>query len=194
MGTFFYHGEASSEQAQICVATSRVSWFALQTKPRHEKTVANGLRDKGISVFLPLTSKLSQWSDRKRLIEQPLFPNYVFVQTAGDLESRVPALRTQGVLGFVGGRGSGTPIPNEEIEGVRTIVEQKIPFAPHPFLEIGQRVQIRGGSLDGLQGFLLAKNGDQSLIVSLGLIQRSLSIRVSGYEVEPVFNQNGMSI
>jgi hypothetical protein len=56
----------------------------------------------------------------------------------------------------------------------------------HPYLTVNQRVRIRGGSLDGVEGVLLAKNTDQSLVVSIDLIQRSVAIRVSGYELEPV--------
>jgi len=161
-------------------------WFAIQTRPRHEKAVANGLQEKGISVFLPLSSAVHQWSDRRRLIQNPLFVGYVFVRVAESSNDRVSILRTAGVTNFVGNRSVGTPIPDSQVEAVRMIVEQGLPFTPHPFLRIGQRVRIQGGSLDGLQGILVAVNGDQSLVVSVELMQRSLAIRITGYRVEPV--------
>jgi transcription antitermination factor NusG len=162
------------------------SWFAIQTKPRHEKKVAGDLQGRGVTAFLPLFSALHQWSDRRRLVQMPLFPGYVFVRIGGAADSRIPILRTNGVLNFVGIRGIGIAIPESQIDAVQTILDHQIPFTPYPFLSVGRQVRIQGGSLDGLQGILVAKNTDQSLIVSVELIQRSLAIRVAGYRVVPV--------
>lgn len=162
------------------------SWFAIQTRPRHEKKVAEGLGEKGVTTFLPLFSSMHQWSDRRRLVEMPLFPGYVFVRIGGAADSRIPVLRTHGVVNFVGIRGTGVAIPDCQIEAIQTILDRQIPFGPHPFLSVGRQVRIQGGSLDGLQGILVAKNSDQSLIVSVELIQRSLVIRIAGYGVVPV--------
>ncbi len=115
----------------------------------------------------------------------PLFPQYVFVRIAQTLQTRVAVLRTNGVTNFVGTRGIGVPIPDEQIERVQTVVARGIPVAPHSFLNVGKRIRIRGGSLDGLQGILTAVNGDQTLVVSVELIQRSIAIRIAGFSVEP---------
>jgi transcription antitermination factor NusG len=160
------------------------SWFAIQTRPRFEKKVACKLQEKRIDTFLPLLSVKHQWRDRKRVIHPPLFPGYVFVRVAPALETRVSILRTDGVNGFVGVRGIGTPIPDREIETLQTLLEQRVPFEPYPYLKIGQRVCIRGGCLDGVEGVLTAVNGDQSLIVSVDLIQRSIAMRITGYTVQ----------
>jgi transcription antitermination factor NusG len=85
---------------------------------------------------------------------------------------------------FVGDRGIGTAIPENEIESVRTLLKGNTPFQSHPFLSVGQRVRVRGSSLDGVEGVLVAKNEDRSLLVSVQIIQRSLSIRIDGYQVE----------
>jgi transcription antitermination factor NusG len=159
------------------------SWFAIQTRPRYEKKVVAELQEKGVNVFLPLFSVKRQWSDRQRVVNPPLFPSYVFVRLAPTLSNRVPILRTNGVTGFVGARGVGTPIPDGEIEALRRVIMQQVAFEPYPFLKIGERVCIRGGSLDGIEGLLTAINGDQSLVVSIDLIQRSIAIRVTGYSV-----------
>jgi transcription antitermination factor NusG len=159
------------------------SWFAIQTRPRYEKKVVSELQEKGVNVFLPLFSVKRQWSDRQRVVNPPLFPSYVFVRLAPTLSNRVPILRTNGVTGFVGARGVGTPIPDGEIEALRRIIKQQVAFEPYPYLKIGERVCIRGGSLDGIEGMLTAINGDQSLIVSVDLIQRSIAIRITGYSV-----------
>ena len=92
--------------------------------------------------------------------------------------------RTGGVFGIVSMRGEAIPIPDEQIEALRTVVTQQIPFSAHPYLKIGQRVRIRGGSLDGVEGVLLSRSGDRTLIISVEAIQRSLAVRVEGYDVE----------
>ena len=163
-----------------------LSWFAVHTRPRHEKKVDRILQEKGIETFLPLFQDIRQWSDRQRVVQVPLFPGYVFTRIVETADACVSVLRTAGVIDFVGMRGKGVAIPDEQIEGVQAILEGGIFFAPYPFLREGQRVRVRGGSLDGLQGILLAKNGDQSLVVSVDLIQRSVAIRIAGYRVESI--------
>jgi transcription antitermination factor NusG len=161
------------------------TWFAIQTRPRFEKKVLERLREKQIAAYLPLFSEKHQWSDRSRTVHMPLFPNYVFVRIAEALETRTAVLRTNGVNGFVGVRGSGLPIPDEQIDSIRAILKNGVPFSASPFIHLGQRVKICGGSLSGVEGILVGKNDDQSLIVSVQLIQRSLSIRIAGYAIQP---------
>jgi transcription antitermination factor NusG len=161
-------------------------WFAVQTKARHEKRVAAELEEKGIVAFLPLSTEVHQWSDRTRQIELPLFTTYVFVRIGGDRSTRVNVLQTNGVFRFVGVRSMGVPIPDEQIETLQTIIRERVPFSQRPFLSLGQKVRIRGGSLDGICGILSAIKDDRSLIVSVDNIQRSLAIRIDGYSVEPI--------
>ncbi|MFZ0519482.1 MAG: UpxY family transcription antiterminator [Candidatus Acidiferrales bacterium] len=166
-------------------AEAENSWFAIQTWPRHEKKVASELREKGVSVFLPLFGEKRQWSDRQRLVESPLFPQYAFVRISANPGARIPVLRTTGVRGFVGKHGLGAPVPDCEIDAIRTLLAQRIPFTSHGFLNVGKRIRIRGGSLDGIEGILTAVNNDATLVVSVDLIQRSLAIRIAGFAVEP---------
>jgi transcription antitermination factor NusG len=98
---------------------------------------------------------------------------------------RLRVLRVEGVFGLVGGRGEGIAIPDEQINAVQGLVEAQLPWSSHPFLKIGQRVRIRSGALDGLEGILVSRNGDRTLVISVDAIQRSLAVRVEGYEVEP---------
>lgn len=147
-----------------------------------------GLQDKGIDIFLPLFSEKHQWSDRRRIVEVPVFPRYVFLRIEPTTSARIPVLRTAGVMRFVGDRGLGATIPDAQIESVRNIITQGVPFSHYAYLDIGQRVRIRGGALDGVEGILAAINGDQSLVVSVEMIRRSLAIRIEGYRVERVFS------
>jgi transcriptional antiterminator NusG len=176
--------QESAAFAQPAVAADESSWFAVQTKPRHEKRVAAELAEKGITVFLPLVSALHQWTDRTREVMLPLFTNYAFVRIGEEPNPRVSVLRTNGVVGFVGMQGRPVPIPDEQINAVQTILRERIPFSLHPFLSVGRKVRIRGGCLDGIQGVILAMNGDQSLIVSIESIQGSIAVRIAGYGLE----------
>ncbi len=161
------------------VVSIESSWYAVQTMPRHEKKVSGELEAKQIQSFLPAISEVRQWSDRKRLVESPLF-------IAAESGARIAVLRTNGVVGFVGVRGAGTPIPECEITAIQAVLTQQVPVREHPFLNIGQRVRIRGGALEGIEGILDAVKGDQSLVISVELIQRSLAVTIAGYHVEPV--------
>ena len=114
-----------------------------------------------------------------------MFTCYVFVQTVQTVEERLRVLQTQGLLGFVGTERQGTPIPEEHIETLRTVVRENIPCSPYPFLRVGKRVRIRGGALEGTEGILVAHSGQKSLVISLELLQRSVCVRVEGYDVEP---------
>ncbi|HEY1463589.1 MAG TPA: UpxY family transcription antiterminator [Terriglobales bacterium] len=165
--------------------TNNQEWFAVQTKPRHEKKVASELKEKQIDVFLPLLTTIRQWSDRKQEVAMPLFPTYMFVRMNQTREERTAVLSTNGVHRFVGMRGIGVAVPDDEIESVQKILVEGVNFADYPFLAIGQKVRVRGGSLDGVSGILTAINNDRSLIVSVQCIQRSLAVRIEGYGVEP---------
>jgi transcription antitermination factor NusG len=168
------------------LALGQANWYAIRTRSRHEKKVADEIHDKGIDSFLPLVTRIHNWSDRRKKVELPLFPGYVFVHTHSTPENRLSVLRTPGVAGFVGSQGYGTPIPEKQIEDIRLILDNDVAFEPYPYLQINQRVRIRGGSLDGVEGTLVAKNTDRSLVVSIELIQRSILVRVTGYDLEKV--------
>jgi transcriptional antiterminator NusG len=176
--------ECISELQGQVTGSEQPQWYAVQTRSRHERKAAAELRDKGIAHFLPLTTQLHRWSDRDKEVEVPLFPGYVFVHALTIPEVRVSILRTFGVAHFVGNHGKGAPIPDKQIEAIQAIVNQRVPLTMHPVLNINQKVRIRGGSLDGVEGVLVGVNSDLSLVVSVDLIQRAIAIRVSGYEVE----------
>ena len=99
----------------------------------------------------------------------------------GGEESSFPAAEDTGPDNPVKGAG-----PESQIVAIRTVLEKRIPFASHSFLEIGQRVRVRGGTLDGIEGILTRFNGSDRLVISVNTIQRSLSVSVEGYQVEPV--------
>jgi transcription antitermination factor NusG len=160
------------------------NWYALQTRCRHEKIVAHRLQERGVAAFLPTVTEVHCWSDRRKKVELPLFACYVFARLMPTNEDRTRARRIDGVFSLVGTPGVGTPIPDEQIEAVRTIVQKRLSWTSHPFLKIGQRVRIRSGALEGVEGILVARSGECTLVVSIDAIQRSLSVRIEGYDVE----------
>jgi transcription antitermination factor NusG len=160
-------------------------WYAIRTRSRHEKVVARQLDGLEIENFLPLCNAIHRWSDRRKEVELPLFPGYAFVRLVYSPQERVRVLRVFGVAGFVGAQNKGIPIPDHQINDIKTLLTQNVPFENHPSLQIGKRVRIRGGSLDGVEGILKAhKNGGRILVISIDPIQRAISINLEGYQVE----------
>src|SRR5690242_14660411 len=120
-------------------------WYALHTRHQHENKVATMLVSKGVNTLLPLYETARPWKDRRKILLQPLFSCYVFVQ--GGVERPLPILSTPGVLGFVQfGRGP-VPVPESEIEGIRRLVNGEVPVEPHPFVKCGNRVRVTSGPL-----------------------------------------------
>lgn len=160
-------------------------WYAVHTFPRHEQKVARRLTERGVPLFLPLVHQTHYWSDRRKVVELPLFPCYTFVHIPCTAQNRSRVLTTPGVLRFVSFKDQPAAVPEDQIEAVRKVLANNLPFSSHGFLKVGQRVRIRGGCLDGVEGTLVGHNGGRRLVVSVDLIQQSLAISLEGYEVEP---------
>jgi transcription antitermination factor NusG len=165
---------------------SESRWYAIQTVAKHEKHVVANLERQGIQTFLPLVNEIHQWSDRKKVVQLPLFSCYAFVNLPPVPEHQAKVMFTDGVLRFVGKRGEGTPIADTEIDNVRTVLKSTAKYFTCPFINIGQRVRVRGGSLDGIEGILIARNGSHSLVISVEPIQRSLAVSINDYKVEAI--------
>jgi len=160
-------------------------WYAVRTRPRHEKKVATELEEKGIAVYLPLVTQVHRWSDRRKVVQVPLFSCYAFVHSVLDLHLRLALYGSSGALGFVGPNHQGIPIPDDQIESIRTLMANNVPLMPYPLLKAGQRVRIRGGALDGVEGVLATKD-ERRLVISVESISASLCISLEGYDVEPI--------
>ena len=173
-------------ESRPSASQDELRWYALHTRARHEKSVERRLSDQGMKTFVPTTMQVHRWSDRKKKVEVPLFSCYVFVRCALSAEDRTRVYRVESVHGFVGSRGTSLPIPDHQIESIQRVLAQAAPWRSYPFLNAGQRVRIRGGAMDGIEGVFLSENGDHSLIVSVDAIQRSMAVRINGYHVEPV--------
>ena len=160
-------------------------WFALYTRSRHEKFLDQELGKKGIETFLPLRKVTRRWSDRRQVIEEPLFKGYLFVRMP--LVRRWDVLNTKGAVCFVG-RSAAEPIevPEHELWTVRKFVEEEIEIDPFPYLKEGERVYVRSGPFKGAEGFIVRKDRHCRLVISLDLLMQSVSILIDQAAVEPV--------
>ena len=161
------------------------AWFTIQTRYRFEKKVAAHLSDKGMEVFLPVRKETRAWSDRTKEVSVPLFPGYAFVRSDRSIVRRLLVLQTAGVLGFVSFAGTAAVVPSKQIEDLRLLLTKDVPFSLYPFIEVGRRVRIRGGCLNGVEG-LLTQREKGKIVISIESIQRSLAVEIQGYEVEMI--------
>jgi transcription termination/antitermination protein NusG len=168
---------------QVAVEGSLLQWFAVQIRYRFEKSVVAQLTQKNCEVYVPLRTERHGWSDRKKVITVPLFPGYAFVRINQSRESRQAVLQTAGLLGFVAFGGTVVPVSPTQIEHLQLLLQEKVPFSLHPFVQTGQRVRIRGGCLHGMEGLLLQKEKGK-LVISIESIQHSLAIEIQGYELD----------
>lgn len=159
-------------------------WFAAYTTTRHEKAVAEHFAMREIEAFLPLYRTQRLWKNGCKMnLELPLFPSYVFVRVPA--RERVRVLEIPGVLSLVSSAGKPVPLRDADIEALRS----SLPFIrcePHPYLVIGERVRIKAGSLEDMEGILLRKKGMLRVVISLDLIMKSVAVEVDADNVEPV--------
>ena len=160
------------------------SWFAVQVRPRHEKAVASIIRSKGYEEFLPLYLDSHRWSDRIKQIGFPLFEGYVFCSL--DPFYRLRILTIPGVIQFVGAGKIPIAVDAGEIDALRVACNSGLSTMPWPFLELGSRVRIDGGPLEDLEGILVQFRGSHRLVISIGLLQRSVAVEVERDWVTPV--------
>lgn len=173
-------------------ASGEVAWWALYTRHQHEKVVAEMLSAKGFEVFLPLYESKRRWKDRSKVLSLPLFPCYVFVR--GGFNRRLQIVTTPGVHMILYNGERAATIPEVEIEAIRRTVEGNLRVEPHPFLKCGERVRIKRGPLDGVEGVLVRKKNVCRLILSVDMLAQSVAVEVDAFDVEPITQQRPAGI
>ena len=159
-------------------------WFAITVKPQHEFAVENGLTAKGVDAYVPASWTLRSWSDRIKKLQQPVFPGYVFGYFDSAVRSSV--LKTPGAKSIVSFGNTLAAIPDQQISSIRQMLDSSLPVHAHPFLREGQRVRIGGGPLAGVEGILTQCRHTAHLVVSIELLQRSVSVQVDPGVVIPL--------
>ena len=163
-------------------ANTEPRWYAAYSCCNHEKLVADQLSLRSIEHFLPLYETVRIWKDRRKRLECPLFPGYLFVHLP--LQERRRVLEIRGVVRLVGFGDSPVALPDEEMTTLRQLVAHPLCTEPHPYLTVGRRVRILRGPLIGIEGLLIRKKGKLRLVISVGLILQSATIEVDASDVE----------
>jgi transcription antitermination factor NusG len=158
------------------------AWYAVWTRSRHEQVVREQLERKGLEAFLPTITRWSRWKDRKKQIDWPLFPGYCFVRFAAN--DRLPVLKCTGVVNIVSFDGDIVAIPEQEIDGIRRLVESDLQFDPCPLIREGMMVEVTHGPLKGVVGRLVRKGAHARLILSVDLIGQAVSVEVDASDVK----------
>jgi transcriptional antiterminator NusG len=156
-------------------------WLAVWTRSRHEVAVRGQLAARGLETFLPTVARWSQWKDRRKRIDWPLFPGYCFVRL--DPADAVRALSCTGVVGLVSFDGRPAVVNEREIASVRSLIDSEWRFDPCPFIHEGDPVEVVHGPLRGVIGRLVRKGARARLIVSVGLLGQGLTVDVDAADV-----------
>lgn len=160
------------------------NWFAVQTAPRHEKTVVKHCELREIESFLPLYWEMHRWKNGCKVkVGRPLFPGYLFTHIGG--EERVRVLSIPGVVSLLGAGRIPTPLSDFEIESLRSGLHLRA-FEPHPYLVVGAKVRITRGALTGMSGVLVRTKNKYRVVLALDLIMRSVAVEVDIGEIEPI--------
>jgi transcriptional antiterminator NusG len=164
-----------------------MNWYATYTRSKHEQKVNDRLEKKNIETFLPLIERWSRRKDRRKKIHLPLFPGYLFVRTEMDVHTHLEILKTDSVVRVLCYNGKPAPIPDEQIHAIQVLVKNGMAVSPYPYLKEGMRVRVVNGPLNGLEGILIkAKPNKHRLILSVDLIQESVSVEIDELDVEPI--------
>ncbi len=159
-------------------------WYAVQTRPRHEKRVAEEARARDFEGFLPIHRCRSRWKNGVTAdVELPLFPCYLFIKVP--LREKLRLLQLPGVIGLAVNSTHPTALSKADMEALRAL--SVICHAePHPFLKAGDRVRIVAGPLTDMEGILVRRKQELRVVLSLDFILRSVAVEVSEFDIEPV--------
>jgi transcription antitermination factor NusG len=163
-------------------ATAVPRWYACYTRARHEKRVERMLQDRGVETFLPLAVRVSQWKDRRKAVDWPLFPSYVFGRF--DLQDVHKVLGIPGVVSLVKSDGRPVPIDDGELENVRRFVQilrtggVEAESRPLPLFGAGDAVEVVAGPCAGLRGVVVESRGRRRVLIGLHAIGQGLEVHI----------------
>jgi transcriptional antiterminator RfaH len=171
------HNVSGDPENSIPDTTVTLKWYPVYTCPRAEKRVFQRLSDSGVEAFLPTQKTLKQWCDRKKWVEEPLFPSYLFVRI--DFSEHIKVLQVNGIVRFIFFGGKPAFIRNDQIELIRKLISGKDNFeiTQSPF-EIGEKVEIITGPFRGNKAELTSWKGKRCLVVRIEVINYNLLLDV----------------
>lgn len=163
------------------------TWYAIYAQARHEGRVHSRLLAKSMECFFPQMERWSRRRDRRKKIQVPIFPGYLFVRAVLDNYEHVRILQTPGVVSLVRNSEGPLPVPDTQIDGLKTLMGSGEVLTRHPFLEEGMRVIVVNGPLCGCQGILVGKRKEKArLVVAIDIIQQAVSVELNEDDVEPL--------
>ncbi len=169
--------------AELAAEFTEARWYAIYTRSRHEKRVAEQLARRSVETLLPLYETVRRWRNGRHRVQFPLFPGYAFVRIA--LKDRLEVVKVPGVVKLVGFDGQPVALPEDEIEGLRRGLAEGIEARPHPYLTVGRRVRVVSGPLQGTRGILVRRKSQFRIVLSLDLIMRSMIADVDVADIRP---------
>jgi transcription antitermination factor NusG len=169
--------------ASIWTECADSQWYVASTAAHHEKWVARQLCGSHIPHFLPLYRSLRRWKDRRKELELPLFPGYLFVRIP--LTDRMRVLKTPGVVQIVGFQGKPQAVPENEVETLRQSMLHGTSLQPHPYLRVGKRVRVQTGPMAGTEGILVRHKDSLRVVLSVEMITRSFAVEVDTADISP---------
>jgi transcription termination/antitermination protein NusG len=158
-----------------------LSWYAVWTRSRAEKAVHDQLVRKDVEVFLPTVTRWSRWRDRRKQIDWPLFPGYCFARF--DPRNLLQVVKCTGVATVVSFDGKLAPVPDVQVEAIRTLVTSGLQYDPCPFINEGDLVEVIHGPLRGVTGRLMRKGPHARLVLSVEMINRSVAVTVEAADI-----------
>ncbi len=167
--------------------SDRLLWYCVHTRSRHEDAVYQRLSDKKIQAFLPKMEVWSKRKDRRKKIQKALFSGYLFVYETMNPLHGLEILKTPGVVKILGNEVGPMPVPETQIESIKKILNGKAAVSPFPYLKEGQLIRVADGPFKGCEGFLVKiKEQKEKLVISIDLLQRSVSVEIESSSIEPV--------
>ena len=161
------------------------NWYALRVRSRHEFVTSEELTRKDIENFLPSVSRVRQWKDRKKTVDFPLFPGYVFVHLDPRPGAFLNVLKTRGSVCFVSLEpGHPTSVSPEEIASLRAMLMSGEQLDVFPAFKEGTAVRVKHGPLRGTVGILAKREGRQMFLINIDILGRSVGLKISAEDVE----------
>ena len=141
--------------------SNQLNWYAVYTKPRWEKKVAKLLDEKGIENYCPLNKVVKQWSDRKKVVMEPIFKSYVFVRVED--KEKFELKNISGILNFVYWLGKPAIVRDEDIDTIRKFLNEfgEVTVSEIDQLKVNAKVRVKQGIMMNYLGLLVEVMGNK---------------------------------
>ena len=164
-----------------------LQWIAIRSKPRSEKIVSNELNKKGIESFLPLIKKRQQWSDRKKWVQFPLFPSYLFARI--ELKDSLYIMNTHGVNTIVKFGDKVITVDDKVVNSIKLALEGGYELHPMKYFIIGDQVEVIDGPMKGAKGIVKTKlKNENRLIIKIDALQQAIAVHINSEYLEYIKN------